>query len=78
MVAMAHNVVDFWAFEEFKDEKADFAIAAYKEAVKDTKDKVITWYLRLDPNFLNKLLMLEEGEDATNTSMDAPAPIATL
>jgi len=53
---------------DFEDEKADFVVATHKEAIKNAKDKVMACYPKVDPSFLDELLVLVED----NTTTDMP------
>lgn len=68
---------DFRASKKFQDEKANFAIAAYKEVVKDAKDKVSAQCAGLDLGFLDEFFALEEDKDGTDAPQDAPTLAAT-
>lgn len=68
----AKVVKDFWVSKEFQDEKANFAITAYEEAMKDAQGKVIIWCPILDLGFLDKLLAPKEGKVVIDASKDVP------
>lgn len=70
VAATTKVVKDFWAFIEFEDEKVDFVVAAYKEAIKNTKDKVLTCCPGIDPCFLDELLAFGEDSTAMDTPLD--------
>lgn len=48
-------------------------VVAYKEAIKNTKDKVATQCPRVDPSILDELLVPEEGGIMIATSKDVTA-----
>lgn len=49
--SIAKAMENFWASTKFKDKKADFVIATYKEPVKDSRDMVTTQCPILDLDF---------------------------
>lgn len=62
-------IEDFQASTSFEDEKANFVVTAYKEAIKNTKDKVMACYPEIDSSFLDELLDLVKDSTIVHTPM---------